>query len=140
MKHIGIDYGSKKIGIALSDEGGSMGFPHSIIANTPKAVEQICALIAKEDARSLVIGDSKDFLGKENNVAAAAKTLGAEVGERCGVPVFYEIETFTSAEAKRAPAKSEERRKSRSPQKSARVDASAAALILTSYLSRQNGG
>ena len=136
MKHLGVDYGSKKIGLALSDEGGSMGFPHSIIPNTPKAVEQICALMAKEDVRALVMGDSKDFSGKDNKIAPAAHALGDEVAARCGVPVFYESETLTSAEARRAPAKDDSMRKSRAPSNKGHIDSSAAALILTSYLNK----
>lgn len=133
MRHLGIDYGSKRIGLALSDEGGTMGFPHSIIANTPKAVEHICAIMAKEDVRALVIGDSVDYRGKANPAAKGARELGREVRDRCGVPVYYESEVLTSAEARRAPAKAE---KTRAPKARGNVDASAAAIILTSYLSR----
>ena len=135
MRYLGVDYGSKRVGLALSDEAGTMGFPHSIIPNSPKAVEHICALMAKEDVRALVIGDSVDYKGKANSAATGARELGQEVSERCGVPVFYEWEGLTSVEARRAPAKTE---KTRSPQKHTNVDASAAALILTSYLSRRD--
>lgn len=134
MRHLGIDYGSKRIGLALSDEAGTMGFPHSIIPNSPKAIEQICAIIAKEDVRALVIGDSVDYHGKANPSATGAKELGRGVSDRCGTPVFYEWEGLTSAEARRAP---EKEMKSRvPPRRDAYVDSSAAALILTSYLSR----
>ena len=138
MKHLGIDYGTKKIGLALSDEGGSMGFPHSIIPNSSKAVEQICALMAKEDARALVVGESLDHHGKENAIAAAAKALGEEVSTRCGVPVYYEWEGYTSAAARRALGKDDAKRKSRAPKTREDIDASAAALILTSYLSHHH--
>lgn len=134
MRYLGVDYGSTKIGLALSDEGGTMGFPHAIIPNTSKAVEHICAIMAKEDVRALVVGNSLNYEGKENPIAKGAKGLGAEVAERCGVPVFYEWEGLTSAEARRKPAKEG---KSRAPKVYKDVDASAAALILTSYLSRQ---
>ncbi len=137
MRHLGVDYGSKKIGLAISDEGGTMGFPHSIIANSPKAVEYICGIMAKEDVRALVIGDSVDYRGNANPIATGARKLGQEVSDRCGVPVFYESEVLTSAEARRAPAKAE---KSRAPKKHTNVDDSAAALILTSYLSHANHG
>lgn len=137
MKHLGVDYGTKKIGLALSDENGTMGFPHSILPNGPKAVEHICALMAKEDVRVLVMGESKNFSGKPNPIAPAAHALGDEVAQRCGVPVFYEDESLTSAEARRAPAKTE---KTRSPKTHSNIDSSAAALILTSYLSRKNHG
>jgi putative Holliday junction resolvase len=137
MRHLGIDSGSKKIGLALSDEEGTMGFPHSIIPNSPKAVEHICAIMAKEDVRALVVGDSVDYKGNANPSATGAKALGEEVSNRCGVPVFYEWEGLTSALARRAPTKEE---KSRSPKKHKNVDDSAAALILTSYLSRTDHG
>jgi len=65
-------------------------------------------------------------------VVAAA--FGALLTERAGVPVFYESEVFTSTEARRVPGKEI---KSRSPKKHVAVDASAAALILTGYLTRQ---
>ena len=86
MKYRGIDYGSKKIGLALSDEGGSMGFPHSIVPNTPRVLEHVCALMAAENTGAVVIGDSKNFAGADNAVAPAARALGDEIATRCGVP------------------------------------------------------
>ena len=146
MRYLGVDYGSKKVGLALSDEAGTMGFPHTVIPNTSKAVEHICAIMAKEDVRALVVGNSLNYEGKENPIAKGAKGLGEEVAERCGVPVFYEWEGFTSAEARRTPTPAEggpafggKGRKSRIPKTYKNVDASAAALILTSYLTRQKG-
>lgn len=133
MRYLGVDYGSKKVGLALSDEAGTMGFPHSIIPNTPKVVEHICAIMAEKDVRALVIGDSRNYAGNANPIAQGAQTLGEEVAGRCGVPVFYEWEGLTSSEARRMP---EKQIKTRAPQKHGNVDASAAALILTSYLSR----
>lgn len=137
MRYLGIDYGSKKIGLALSDEAGTMGFPHTIIPSTPHTVEEVCALIAKENIGAVVIGESLDLAGTENPIARDARTLGEHIAERAGVPVFYESEVFTTAEARRAPAKVQ---KSRKTKQHPAVDASAAALILTSYLSRTSHG
>ena len=133
MRYLGVDYGSKKIGLALSDEGGAMGFPHTIVHNTPRLVDELCALTAKENVGAVVIGESRSLAGGENPIAKDARALGDALTARAGIPVFYESEVFTTAEARRAP---EKERKSRSPKVHARVDASAAALILTSYLSR----
>jgi putative holliday junction resolvase len=135
MRYLGIDYGSKRVGLALSDEAGTMGFPKGILANTPKLIDEVCELIAKENVRAVVIGESRTLLGEENPIARAARTFGALVTERAVVPVAYESEVFTSAEARRAPEKEP---KSRSPKRRVAVDDSAAALILTSYLSRQH--
>jgi putative Holliday junction resolvase len=133
MRYLGIDYGSKKVGLALSDEAGTMGFPHTITVNTPRLVDELCALIAKENVGAIVIGESRTLAGGENPIAKDAHALGTVLALRAGVPVLYESEVFTSAEARRAP---EKEMKSRSPKVHANVDASAAALILTSYLSR----
>ena len=134
MRYLGVDYGSSKIGLALSDESGAMGFPHSIIPNTPKLVDELCALVAKENIGAVVIGESRTLAGGDNPIAEAARAFGALLTERAGVPVFYESEVFTSTEARRVPGKEI---KSRSPKKHVAVDASAAALILTGYLTRQ---
>jgi len=101
-----------------------MGFPHAVVAQTPRLVDDVCALIAKENISAVVIGESRDLAGGENPIAKGARTFGEELTTRSGIPVFFESEVFTSAEARRA-----------APPHSA-VDASAAAIILTSYLSR----
>jgi putative Holliday junction resolvase len=135
MRYLGIDYGTKRVGLALSDEAGTMGFPHTILANTPKLLEELCALIAREKVGAVVMGESLMLAGGENPVAKYARALGTELAARTGAPVHYESEVFTSAEARRAP---EKEIKSRSPKQHIAVDASAAALILTSFLSRTN--
>ena len=61
MRYLGVDYGSKRIGLALSDEAGTMGFPHAIVANTLRVADEIVALIKKENIGAVVIGDSRDF-------------------------------------------------------------------------------
>ena len=137
MRYLGVDYGSKRVGLALSDEAGTMGFPRSIILNTPRLVGEICALIAKENIGAVVIGESRNLAGGENTIAKDARALGALITERVGILVLYESEVFTSAEARRLP---EKKTKSRVPQRRVNVDSSAAALILTSYLSRTNHG
>jgi len=137
MRYLGIDYGSKKIGLALSDELGTMGFPHAVVSNTPKLIDEVCALIAKENISGVVMGESRTLSGGENPIAKDARAFGTTITERAGIPVFYESEVFTSAEARRAPAKEQ---KTRSPKQHTLVDASAAALILTSYLSRVHYG
>ncbi len=136
MRYLGVDYGSKRIGLALSDEAGTMGFPHTIVPNTPQLLDELCALIAKENVGAVVIGESRNLAGGDNPIAKDARALGELLAERSGVPVFFESEVFTSAAARRAP---EKEMKSRAPQKHANVDASAAALILTSFLTRQKG-
>lgn len=137
MRYLGVDYGAKKTGLALSDEAGTMGFPHAIVATTPRLADELAALVGRERIGAVVIGESRDLSGGENPIAPAARALGQQLARTADVPVYYESELYTSAAARRAPAKEP---KSRAPKSRAPVDAAAAALILTSYLERARHG
>jgi putative Holliday junction resolvase len=136
MRYLGIDYGSKKIGIALSDASGTMGFPHSIVLHTPNLVTDISAIITREGAERIVIGESLNFAGAENPIALEAKKFAAALSVHTGIAIAWEPEMMTTQEARRAPGQADAKR-DRKPRDHSHVDASAAALILTSYLSKQ---
>ncbi len=131
MRYIGIDYGSKRVGVAFSDELATMGFPHAILQNTPALVDAVTALVKEREVDAMVIGESKDFQGVENKVAHDARIFSNEVSSRTGIAVFFESETLTTQEARRFPDG-----KRRADHRA--VDAAAAALILTSYLSHHD--
>ncbi len=135
MRHLGIDYGTKKVGLALSDEAGIMGFPHAVVSNTGALIDTVARLIAEKDVQVVVMGESRTLEGGLNPVAEDARAFGEALSARTGVPVQYESEVYTSAAARRLPQKQP---KSRAPRSRAPIDASAAALILTSYLSRHH--
>lgn len=135
MKYLGVDYGTVRVGLALSDEAGTMGFPKGIIPNNGRLFDELCAMIKDEKVGAIVVGESRTLLGEDNPIAKDARALGEKLSKTTGVPVFYESEVFTSVEARRPPEKQE---KSRSPKQKSRIDDSAAALILTSYLSRHH--
>ena len=84
MRYLGVDYGSKRIGLALSDEAGMMGFPYSIVPNTPKLLDEVCALIAKENIGVVVIGESRSLSGGENPIAKDARAAEFLVGKPGG--------------------------------------------------------
>ena len=54
MKYLGIDYGTKRIGIAISDEGGTLAFPREIIASDRGAIGYIKKLFVDEGAHAVV--------------------------------------------------------------------------------------
>ena len=113
-----------------------MGFPHSIIPNAPDTLDAVARLIGERSVGGVVMGESLDFSGNENPIAAAARAFAEALEARTRVPVYWEQELFTSALARRAQ---DREAKSRAPKSHADVDASAAALILTSYLERTHG-
>lgn len=127
---MGIDYGTKRVGIALSDEAGTMGFPARTLENDARLLDELVMLVKADDVRTIVIGESLNYQGKENPVASAARGFGDVLGKATGVPVVYEPEMLTTQEARRGFDGVREPGSGRKE-----VDASAAALILTSYLS-----
>ena len=131
MRYLGIDYGTKKVGLALSDESGRMGFPHASIPNDGRLIDYVRDLVKHKEVNVVVIGESKDFSGNENKVAAKAKAFAALLEDTADVTVEWEPETMTTQEARRDP-------EGVYTGSHAAVDASAAALILTSYLSHAN--
>jgi len=126
---MGIDFGTKKVGIAFSDEAGQMGFPYGILPNDGRLIDEILKLIERKDVGVVVMGESLDYAGNENKVAKVAKEFAQLLEQRSGMRALFEPEMLTTQEARRD---FEGVRVPGSPD----VDASAAALILTSYLSR----
>jgi putative Holliday junction resolvase len=127
MRYLSIDYGTKKVGLALSDEAGSMGFPHGVLLNTSALADDLAALIKDKEVGAIVIGESRNFDGKPNKVDEDVRKLADALTERTGLPIHFEPETYTTQEARRYP---DGTRMPGSPD----VDSSAAALILTSFL------
>ena len=133
MKHLGIDYGTKRIGLATSDGGGSVAFVHSTIPARPHALAAIHQLIQKEGVERVVLGESRNFKGEANAVMEDIAAFKKELEEVTGLPVEYEAEFLSSAAAARQYEGDFGRGERPSQQK---LDASAAAVILQSYLDR----
>lgn len=133
MKIIGIDYGTKRIGVALSDESATIAFPLATIAAGPHAVSEIHDLVQKNAVQTVVVGESRNFAGEKNAVMEDIEQFKKDLEKLAGVGVVYQQELFTSAQAARQFAPDESRKKN--PEHT-NLDASAAALILQSYLDK----
>ena len=143
MRLLGIDYGTKRIGVAISDENNTLAFPKEIIPNDEDTFKRFSAIIKQENISQIVIGESVDFSGKLNALSARIEVFILELQEKFKLPVHKQKEFLTSVEAR----KSKNNLSSLSPSqahskvkqiKSGRVDASAAALILQRYLDKIN--
>lgn len=125
-KHIGIDYGTNQVGIAVSDDRGAVGFPRDTYRNDRMLVPRIRELVRAENASVIVIGESKDKDGKDNPVMAGARMLAEELQKDLAVAVLFEPEYYSSVEARKTGGTSF-------------VDAEAASIILNRYLERHHG-
>lgn len=146
MRLLGIDYGVKKIGLALSDENRKMAFAHSVIANTgmKKVLTKIKQICAKNYVSGIVLGKSLDYKGCPNPIMIEVELFKTALEKELQLTIDYENETLTSAEARR-PLDGMRKRpsslnKRRSPEKkrqaAAKIDSAAAALILQSNLDK----
>ena len=134
MKYLGIDYGSKRIGVAVSDDTGSIAFPLTIVAAGPAALEEVADIARVNNVEVIVIGESLNLNGEKNEVMEDIEQFKADIAELSGLPVEYEREFFSSAQAARQFAPDGSRKKNPSQDK---LDAAAAALILQSYLDKK---
>ena len=125
MRYLCIDYGSKKVGFANSDDEGEFAFPLMISPNDGSLVRDTLEIVKAMNIDKVIIGLSLNNDGKENKIAEKAKEFGLELKLK-NINVDYEKEWYTTFEARKQPEAKQD------------VDDSAAALILQRYLDRVN--
>lgn len=101
MKYLGIDYGSKKIGIAKSDEAGSFAFPYSIIENKKNMshLTDILDICQKENINDIVLGKSLDYDGKDNPIEEEISIFIEKFMENSGISIHRFDERMTTSGA-----------------------------------------
>lgn len=124
MKMVGIDYGSKRVGVAVSDDAGRIVFPKMTLPNDRMLISDLVAFLRKEGVHGVVIGESRSLSGTENPIMHDIRRFVGELERASELPVHYEPELFSSVEARTLSGKE------------GAVDAHAAAIILSSYLGR----
>ena len=136
MKYLGIDFGEKRVGLALSDEDAFLAFPHDIYPNNPDLVYEVGKLIQEEGVAECVIGESVDQSGLDNKIMKAIKIFAEKLHHETGVKVHYQKEFFTSLHAREGKDKTQNNARKTKIESAGPIDASAASLILQRYLDR----
>ncbi len=122
MRYLGIDYGAKRVGLAVSDVAGTIAFPRATVVNDAKLFDRLSALITEEKIERIVVGDTRAFSGFENLVTKEAGLFMNKIQSLSGLPVTSAWEAGSSVEASRyAPTDDHE-------------DGAAAAIILQRYM------
>ncbi|MFA6253809.1 MAG: Holliday junction resolvase RuvX [Candidatus Paceibacterota bacterium] len=129
MRYLGIDYGNRKVGLAISDEAGSFAFPYQVIKNegVDKLVGQIEKICDNEGIGIIVLGESLDLSGEANPIQKDISVFKEKLEKEAGREVVLQKEFFTTREARRVIDENGT---------DSETDARAAALILKSYLDR----
>ena len=122
MKCLGIDVGQERVGVAVSDDGGSVAFPLAVLERK-ECTEHLLALLAERNIKTAVFGESVDLDGADNPIMKEVRKIAKALREQ--VKVVFEPEQFSTQAAERLGKG---------------TDAEAAAIILQSYLDRQNKG
>ena len=136
---LGIDYGERRVGLALSDPTATIAQPLVVLtrrAGKRPPVQAIAELAAEHEVEHIVIGLPLTLAGDESEWTAEVRRFGDDLARRTGLPVHWIDERLTSVAAERA-VRGMGLKKGEREQKE-RIDAAAAALILDAYLRQRD--
>jgi len=88
FRFLGIDYGTKRVGIAISDEAGKLAFPNGIFPNDLNLFKEIGVILKKENIDRIVVGESTNFRGKPNILSKEIEIFIGELEARFKIPIF----------------------------------------------------
>jgi putative Holliday junction resolvase len=124
MRYIGIDFGTKRIGVAVSDADGRMAFARTIIDSSSDVLGALQNIIAEGSTAGIVVGVPIGFSGQESDMADRARAFATTL-ESLGLPVILENEMLTSSASRTLRPDV------------GHIDAGAAALMLQGFLDRK---
>ncbi len=135
MRIMGLDYGSKTVGVSVSDPLGiTAQAVETISREKENKLRRTCArieeLVLEYDVEKLVVGLPKMLSGEIGDRAEKSKSFGEMLGRRTGLPVVFQDERLTTQEAERTLIENQVRRENRKQY----VDQIAAVFILQGYL------
>lgn len=137
MRILGLDPGSKRVGVALSDELQMIAQPHEYIPAEPgdELLAKLKNLVTEQGVETVIVGMPRNMDGSYGPAAEKSKAFIAKLKETLYVPIRPWDERLTSAQANRILIEGNVSRKKRKE----KVDKMAAAILLQSYLDSQSG-
>ena len=127
MRYLGIDYGEKRIGIAVSDPLGRIAFPKKVIFNRGResVLAKLKSLLEEEKISLIVVGLPVGLNGKDTEQTKRVRDFAEMLKKELNIAVEFENEMFTTRMAMQAGVKKEH------------MDEAAASVILQSYLDKR---
>lgn len=129
MRILGIDYGTKNVGVAIGDTETKLALPLMIIPRTREIVRDVRKLMQEESVERVVVGAPTTFGGTEQSIAQSVAKFCAELRKE-GVDVATEDERLTTRAVERSMHEMGK------ASKGVDKDAAAAAMILQTYLDK----
>jgi putative holliday junction resolvase len=137
MRTLGIDYGKRRIGLALSDAGGKLATPHEVlqITSDSQAITEIAKVIDAEGVERVVVGLPLNMDGTRGGAAKEVSEFGRLLAVRGGVKVIFVDERLSTFQAEQdlLDARREGQKLTRKSKK-LRLDAVVAANFLQDFL------
>jgi putative Holliday junction resolvase len=133
---LAIDYGKKRIGLALSDELGMTAQPLQVLAhkNRKEDVRRLREICRAKGVRLIVVGHPLHITGEVGDMAEEAARFATRLRKELGIPVELADERLTTWEAEQNLAEMGGAKR----RKDAPLDDVAAAILLREYLERRN--
>lgn len=131
---LGVDYGRKRIGLAISDPFQMLASTFKTVSNAKlgKTVREIAALIAELSVSAIVLGQPLHMSGEKSDMAKEIDAFVTELETQIDLPIFLWDERWTTQSAEKLMIET-----GRSPSKSRQhIDQVAAAFLLQSFLDR----
>lgn len=129
---LGVDYGSHRVGLAISDTLRMTAQPLEVVSREA-VINRIADLIVEMDVKEIVMGLPIGLSGKEGPAASQARSFGGEITDATGLAVSFMDERFTTSTAETAMLSANVRRSRRRQS----IDKVAAAVILQAFLDRR---
>ena len=99
-RFLGIDYGTKRVGLAISDESGTLAFPKEILLNDFNLLKKIQNILKEEDIGEIIVGESTNFENEANLLAKDIEIFILKLEKLSGIPIHKQKEFLTSVEAR----------------------------------------
>ncbi|MDZ7779213.1 MAG: Holliday junction resolvase RuvX [Gemmatimonadota bacterium] len=139
MRVLGVDFGEKRIGVAVSDPTGTIASPLETVkrrAGKRPPLNRLADTARAWEVRHVVVGLPLSLTGEENEWCAEVRTMGRNLAKRLELDVSFVDERMTSVRAERAVRAVGLSKRAR--REKGRVDAGAAQLILQAWLDRED--
>jgi putative transcription antitermination factor YqgF len=125
MRYLGIDYGEKRVGIAISDVDATIAFPKTVLNNSTDLVVEIDKLCKEFGVDVIVVGESKDYKGEDNKINPKIIAFKRDLTSVVKLPIFLEPEFMSSMQVEKTFGKTD------------MLDASAASIILQTFMNKE---
>ncbi len=135
MRYLAVDYGEKRTGLAICDEGETIASPLKVVEGQGGLIGKIIAAVESEMVGGIVVGLPLNMDGTQGDQARGVLGFGERLKEHLEIPIFFHDERLSSFGAEKKLSGVGMTRK----QKKKRLDAVAAAAILQSFLDSKHG-